>query len=232
MKASDTNSIKNWAKEDRPREKLLQRGKGALTKAELLAILLGSGSINQSAVELAKEILKTSENNYNQLGKKNLAELMKFKGIGEAKAITIIAAMEIGQRRQLEKPLERKKIGSSVHAFEILNPILGDLSREEFWVLFLNRGNLVVGYSQISIGGIHGTVVDPKVVFKLALENNACGLILGHNHPSGSISPSNADITLTNKLFEAGKLLEISVLDHLIISDNNYYSFADDNKLY
>lgn len=231
METKEYIPIKIWATEDRPREKLIERGKSSLTNAELIAIIIGSGSRNQSAVELSQEILKRNQNHLNKLGRMGVKELMKFKGIGEAKAIAIVAALEIGRRRQMEEPLERKKIGSSTDAFNILNPILASLNHEQFWVIFLDRGNKVIATQQISMGGIHGTVVDPKIVFKNALEHQACALILGHNHPSGALTASQADIALTNKLSKAGEFLDIRVLDHLIVAENKYYSFADDNQL-
>lgn len=231
MEAKEYIPISVWATEDRPREKLLQRGKSSLTNAELIAILIGSGSRNQSAVELSQTILRFNKDSLSKLGRVGVKDLMKFKGIGEAKAISIVAALEIGRRRQSEEPLERKKISSSVASFDILSPILSDLNHEEFWVVFLDRANKVISTDRISLGGIHGTVVDPKVVFKLALDHKACGLILGHNHPSGTLNPSQADIQLTDKLSSAGEFLEIRVLDHIIVADNKYYSFADNNKL-
>jgi len=231
METNEYTPINSWATEDRPREKLLQRGKASLTDAELIAILIGSGSRSQSAVELSQAILKSNKSSLYQLGRIGVKELMKFKGIGEAKAISIVAALEIGRRRRMEEPLERTKIGTSLGSFDILNPILSDLNHEEFWVVFLDRANKVISTDRISLGGIHGTVVDPKIVFKMALDHKACGIILGHNHPSGTLSPSKSDIELTNRLSKAGEFLEIRVLDHLIVAENKYYSFADDNKL-
>ncbi len=231
MESKEYLAINNWATEDRPREKLLQRGKSALTNAELIAILIGSGSRNQSAVELAQSILKHNADKLNVLGKQKVNDLMKFKGIGQAKAITIVAALELGRRKQSEEPLERKKISSSKTSFEILSPILSDLSNEEFWALFMDRSNKLIAKERISIGGMHGTVVDPKIIFKLALDYKACGIILAHNHPSGSLHPSSSDIELTNKLVQGGNFLDIRVWDHLIVADNNYYSFADNSKI-
>ncbi|WET01144.1 DNA repair protein RadC [Flavobacterium sp. YJ01] len=219
--------ITNWSEDDRPREKLMLKGKSALSDAELIAILIGSGSRNESAVDLSKRILKNSEN-LNALGKMSIAQLTNFKGIGEAKAITIIAALELGRRRRAEEVVELKKITSSKIAFEIMQPIIGELLHEEFWVLFLNNSNKVISKSQLSKGGIAGTIVDPRLVFKLALENGATALILCHNHPSGSLIPSDADKQITKKMKTAGEILDVKVLDHLIITESKYYSFVDE----
>ena len=224
--------IKSWAEDDRPREKMIKRGKQNLSDAELLAILIGSGTKNETAVGLSQRILKSVENNLNELGKVSLAELMRFKGIGEAKAITIAAALEIGRRRQLSDFIDRPQILSSKDGYHCIAPILMDLNREEFWIVLLNRANRVIGKEQISAGGVSGTVVDAKIVFQKSLEAGpASSIILCHNHPSGNIKPSQADIDLTRKLKEAGKTLDILVLDHLIIAGNNYFSFADEGKL-
>ncbi|MCP3928204.1 MAG: JAB domain-containing protein [Bacteroidetes bacterium] len=221
-------SIKSWSEEDRPREKLLKIGKHNLSDAELLAILLGSGSVNESAVSLAKRILQSVENNLHELGKASIPDLKKFKGIGEAKAITIVAALEIGRRRQLSDIKERPKIQSSHDAYNVIAPLLMDLGHEEFWILLLNRNNRVTGRERISMGGTAGTVVDAKVIFRKALEGKASSIILLHNHPSGNLQPSKADIDITKKLKNAGTTIDISVLDHLIISEKGYYSFADE----
>lgn len=220
-------AIKNWSDDDKPREKLMLKGKNALSDAELLAILIGSGSRNESAVALSKRIL-ASVDSLSSLGKLSLNQLIKFKGIGEAKAITIIAALELGRRRRAEELPELKKITSSKTAFEIMKPIIGELSHEEFWVLFLNNANKVIYKSQLSKGGIAGTVVDPRLVFKLALENGATALILCHNHPSGSLIPSDADKQITRKMKTAGEILDVKVLDHVIITESKYYSFVDE----
>ncbi len=224
-------SIKTWAEEDRPREKLLQKGKRSLTDAELIAILIGSGSAKESAVDLSKRILAGAGNNLNQLGKFTVADLMKYKGIGEAKAISIVAALELGARRQISEAELRAQITSSRDAYELLGPIVADLPHEEFWVLYLNRGNKVLAKEAISQGGVAGTVADVKIIFKKALELLASGVILAHNHPSGSLSPSRADLDLTKKMKQAGDVLEVQVLDHLIITDAGYYSFADQGTL-
>lgn len=224
-------SIKYWAEDDKPREKLMLKGKSALSDAELIAILIGSGSRNESAVELSKRILLASDNNLNSLGKLSLKQLTVFKGIGEAKAITIIAALELGRRRRTEESLELKKITSSKAVFEIMQPIIGELPHEEFWVLFLNNSNKVIYKAQISKGGITGTVVDTRIIYKTALEHNATSVILVHNHPSGTLIASEADKQITRKLKEAGKHLDILVLDHVIVTEKSYFSFADDGIL-
>lgn len=222
-------SIPSWAEEDRPREKLLHKGKHVLSNAELIAILLGSGSREETAVGLAQKVLSSVENNLNELGKCSLAEFQRFKGIGEAKAITIAAAMELGRRRQLSTIKDRPQIKSSSDAFAAIAPILIDLPHEEFWILLLNRSNHVVGREQISIGGVSGTVVDAKIVFRKALEKpGITSIILCHNHPSGNLRPSDADIVLTKKLKKAGLVLDLTVFDHLIVSERGYYSFADE----
>jgi DNA repair protein RadC len=220
-------SIKDWSDDDRPREKLMLKGKDALSDAELIAILIGSGSRNESAVDLSKRILASADN-LNALGKMSISQLINFKGIGEAKAITIIAALELGRRRRKEDIIELTKIISSKNVFEIMQPIIGELAHEEFWVLFLNNSNKVISKSQLSKGGIEGTIVDARMVFKLALETGATGLILCHNHPSGALHPSEADKEITKKLKMAGECLDVKVLDHLIITETKYYSFVDE----
>ncbi len=221
-------SIKNWAEEDKPREKLMLKGKDALSDAELVAILIGSGNRKESAVDLCKRILASVDNNLNSLGKLSLKQLMEFKGIGEAKAITIAAALELGRRRRLEEAPELKKITSSKAVFEIMQPLIGELPHEEFWVLYLNNSNKVVHKAQISKGGITGTVVDVRLIFKIAFESNATSIIVTHNHPSGKLMASDADRTITKKLKSAGEQLDIAVLDHIIITENGYYSFQDE----
>ncbi|WP_026706229.1 RadC family protein [Flavobacterium soli] len=221
-------SIKYWAEDDKPREKLMLKGKSVLSDAELIAILIGSGSRSESAVDLSKRILASVEN-LNALGKLSLQQLTTFKGIGEAKAITIIAAMELGRRRGSEETVELTKITSSRVVFNIMQPIIGELPHEEFWVLYLNNSNKVIYKSQLSKGGITGTVVDVRIIFKAAFEHNATALILVHNHPSGVLQASDADKQITQKLKEAGKNLDISVLDHIIITEKSYYSFRDNS---
>lgn len=226
-----TFSIKYWAEDDQPREKLMLKGKSALSDAELIAILIGSGSRNESAVELSKRILASVDNNLNTLGKQSLQQLMSFKGIGEAKAITIAAAMELGRRRRDEEGIDLKKITSSRAVFEIMQPIIGELPHEEFWILYLNNSNKVTYKAQLSKGGITGTIVDVRLVFKMALEQNATGIILVHNHPSGTLQASEPDKQITRQLKAAGHSLSINVLDHVIVTEKDYYSFADSGIL-
>ena len=220
-------SIKHWAEDDKPREKLMLKGKAVLSDAELIAILIGSGSRNESAVQLSKRILASVDNNLNALGKLSIKQLMEFKGIGEAKAITIIAALELGRRRRAEETIELKKITSSKAVFEIMQPIIGELPHEEFWILYLNNSNKVIHKTQLSKGGITGTVVDVRLVFKMALEQNATSIILTHNHPSGKLQASDSDIEVTKKLKLAGQQLDIAILDHIIITETGFYSFKD-----
>lgn len=220
--------IKSWAEEDRPREKLLDKGRHILTEAELIAILIGSGNRDETAVELSKRILSSTGNNLHELGKLNVTELMKFKGIGEAKAISIIAALELGRRRKETELVKREKVITSKDVFEIMKPSMMDLPHEEFWLLMLNRASSVIKKELISRGGVSGTVVDAKIIFKTAVEQYASSIIICHNHPSGNLKPSDADIRLTKNIKEAGKIMEISLLDHLIISEKGFYSFADE----
>jgi DNA repair protein RadC len=221
-------SIKNWAEDDKPREKLMLKGKAILSDAELIAILIGSGSRNESAVSLSKRILSSVNNNLNALGKLSLKQLMEFKGIGEAKAVSIAAALELGRRRRAEETVDLQKITSSKAVFEIMQPIIGELLHEEFWVLYLNNANKVIYKSQLSKGGITGTVVDVRLIFKLALEHNATAIILSHNHPSGKLLASDADRDITKKLKFAGEQLDVKVLDHIIITETGYLSFQDE----
>lgn len=221
------HTIKTWAEEDRPREKLLLRGHKSLTNAELLAILLGSGTKNCTAVELARKVLMLSENNLSDLGRLNISELTKVKGIGQAKAITILAALELGRRRQSSELPEETQIVRSKQAYELLAPHLADLHHEEFWVVLLNRRNVVLKYKCITQGGFAGTVVDRRQIFNWALEEKASSIILAHNHPSGALNPSEQDLAITKLLVEAGNILDIPVADHLIISKAGYFSIAD-----
>jgi DNA repair protein RadC len=224
--------INQWSEDDKPREKLRDKGRNALSNAELIAILIGSGSRSMSAVDLAKQILNHADNNLNELGKVSIEELVKnFHGIGEAKAITIIAALELGRRRQMSKIKDRPHIKSSRDAFDVIAPMIMDLQHEEFWVLMLNRGNQVLKRVQVSLGGVSGTIVDAKIIFKKALEIPASAIILCHNHPSGNLRPSGADIEITKKVKEGGALIDINVLDHLIVSERGYFSFADEGML-
>lgn len=221
-------SIRNWSQDDQPREKLLYKGKGSLSDSELLAILIGSGNREENAVTLSKRILSQVDNNLNDLAKLTIKQLMTFKGVGKAKAITIVAALELGRRRRGEKVLDQNKIGSSTSVFELMQPILGDLPHEEFWIIYLNNSNKVIQKMQLSKGGITGTLVDVRLVLKKAIEVGATGLILVHNHPSGTLKPSEADKQITHKLKQAGLSLDIKVLDHLIITEKAYFSFADE----
>lgn len=225
-------SIKSWAEGDRPREKLMLKGKAALSDAELLAILIGSGNREESAVELAQRILSDSKNKLNELGRISVNHLIKnYKGIGEAKAVSIVAALELGRRRRGEEALKRKKITSSKTVFEVLQPVIGDLNHEEFWILYLNNSNKILQKRRLSKGGITGTLVDVRLTYRNALEIGATSLILAHNHPSGTLKPSQPDINLTKKLKNAGESLDIKVLDHLIITQNSYFSFVDEGIL-
>jgi len=224
-------NIREWSPEDRPREKLLLKGTSALSEAELIAILIGSGTTKTSAVELAKKVLLLSNHNLNELARLGVKDLMKIKGIGEAKAITIVAALELGRRRKAQDIDEKPKINSSKDAFDLIQGDLIDLPHEEFWVLLLNRSHQVVKKKRVSEGGVSGTVADPKIIYKLALEALASGVIVAHNHPSGNLKPSQSDIDLTRKLKEAGRFLEVQLLDHLIIANRNYFSFADDGLI-
>ena len=223
--------ITNWSEDDKPREKLMLKGKSVLSDAELIAILIGSGSRNESAVALSKRILASVDSNLNALGKLSLAQLTQFKGIGEAKAIAIIAALELGRRRRAEEATELTKVTSSKIIFEIMQPIIGELPHEEFWVIYMNNSNKVIYKSQLSKGGITGTLVDVRLVYKMALEMGATALILCHNHPSGTLVPSDADKQITKKVKTAGESLEIKVLDHLIITERSYFSFADEGLI-
>ncbi|MBO9593532.1 MAG: DNA repair protein RadC [Niabella sp.] len=224
----NANAIRNWAEDDRPREKLMTRGASALSNSELLAILINNGTRERSALDLAKEILKLSDDNLNELGKQSIATLMKIKGIGEAKAITLNAALELGRRRQSGALPQRPMMNTSKQIGEYLRSRLKDLMHEVFAVIFLNRNNAVIDFEVVSEGGITGTVADPRIILRKALEKNAVGLILAHNHPSGNLSPSKADEFLTTKIREAAKFLDIRVMDHIIVSDEGYYSFADE----
>lgn len=228
----DKLPISQWAEDDRPREKLLLKGKGQLSKAELIAILIGSGNRNESAVELSKRILKDVDNNLAQLSRLSVSDLCKYKGVGTAKAISIVAALEIGRRRRSDDVIKKtNKITSSKDVYNVLYADLSDKNYEEFWVLLLDRSNQIIKKVNISEGGISGTVADPKKIFKLALENNSSSIILAHNHPSNNLSPSEQDKKLTKKIIAAGKTLEIGVLDHIILGSDNYFSFADESLI-
>ena len=224
-------NIKDWAAEDRPREKLILKGTGALSDAELIAILIGSGTARLSAVELSKVILMQVNNNLNDLAKRTVKDLTKIKGIGEAKAITIIAALELGRRRKSQEMEEKPTLSTSRTVFEIIQGDLMDLPHEEFWVLLVNRANKFIKKKKISEGGVTGTIADPKIIFKFALEELATGVIIAHNHPSGNNQPSAADVQLTKNISEGGRVLEITVLDHIIVTQHGFYSFADEGLI-
>ena len=226
-------AIRSWAEEDRPREKMLLQGRRALSDAELIAILIGSGSKQESAVELSRRILAESDHDLNRLALLSIKDLTsgRFKGIGEAKAICIIAALELGRRRKETISPERPQITSSKDVFQIMIPTYADLNHEEFWIVLLNTANRVIGKHKLSKGGRAGTVVDVKILFEEVLSYKATSVILTHNHPSGNLSPSDQDRVLTKRISEAGKLLDIKVLDHLIFSNTDYYSFSDSGEL-
>lgn len=219
--------ITDWAVEDRPREKFYQKGTSSLSDAELLAILIGSGTRERSAVDLGRELLVMVNNNLNSLGKLSIHELTKIHGIGNARAVTIAAALELGRRRKLAEIPEMPQIKCSRDVFDLMHPALSDLRHEEFWILFLNRSNKVINRTKLSQGGISGTVTDIRMIMKQGIENLASGLIVCHNHPSGNLNPSESDTKITQKIRDAGSLMDIQLLDHLIITDKDYYSFAD-----
>jgi len=224
-------TIRNWAVEDRPREKMLASGTQSLSDAELIALLIGSGTRSISAVDLARQILHMAGNSLDKLGKYTVADLTKHKGIGQARAISIVAALELGRRRKLADSPDEIKITGSADVFNLMHPLLSDLAYEEFWIIFLNRSNKVIGKRKISQGGITGTVTDIRIILKIALESLATSLILCHNHPSGNLQPSEADINITRRLKESSGLMDISLLDHIIIGGKKYFSFADENLL-
>ena len=221
-------TIKHWAEDDRPREKMMLKGRGVLSNAELIAILIGSGSRQKSAVELAQEILNSSQNCLHQLSKLTIEELLRFKGIGRAKAINILAALELGRRRKSEEIVELVQVNNSRKAYEQVAPYLIDLEHEEFYVIALNRSNKVIKLQCVSKGGRSGTVADGKVIFKFLVDHNATGAIFAHNHPSGNLRPSHEDIRMTKRLVEFGRLIDLEILDHLIIANNSYTSMMDD----
>lgn len=224
-------TIKDWCEKDRPREKLMNKGREVLTNAELIAILLGTGNGYENALELSKRILKSVNNNLNALGKCPVTHLTRFRGIGQAKAITIAAALELGRRRRAEEASERSDIASSTSVFELMQPILGELPHEEFWIIYMNNSNKVLKTSQLSKGGITGTLVDVRLALKNALEYGATAIILVHNHPSGGLQPSVADKRITKKLKTASENMDIRTLDHIIITEDSYFSFADEGLL-
>lgn len=225
-------SIKAWAEDDRPREKLLNKGKIALSDAELIAILISSGNDEESAVELSKRILiEAARNKLDILAKLDVNDLMKFRGIGEAKALCIVAAMELSRRRNEEQKEINHPVSTSADAYQVIKPFLLDLPYEEFWVMHLNRANKVIGKTQIGRGGVSGTVADVRLIFKSAIEHLASGIIIAHNHPSGALKPSEADMSLTKRVKEAGKMVDIILLDHLIIGEREFFSFTDEGLI-
>ncbi|KAA5536585.1 DNA repair protein RadC [Taibaiella lutea] len=229
--STKSNPIKHWAEDDRPREKMQQKGYAALSDAELLAILIQSGTKEKSAVDLAREVLQLGNQNLSFLGKLSLKDFQTIKGIGLARAIAIAAALEIGRRRQLSESMEQKIITSSKQAADIFMPLMNDLHHEKFAVLCLGRNNKLLHVEFVSSGGVTGTVVDPKIIFKTALQYLSSNLIIAHNHPSGNLNPSNADKAITEKIKEGARLLDMTLMDHVIIADNKHFSFADNGLL-
>ena len=221
-------SIREWSAEDRPREKFINKGVQSLSDTELLAILIGSGTKNVTAVELSKNILSAADNNLTQLGKFTLKDLEQNKGIGRVRALVILAALELGRRRKYAEAVEKKKVSASKDVFELFHPLLSDLPHEEFWILLLNRSNFIIDKCRISQGGLAGTVIDTRIILKNAIERLACGLVLCHNHPSGNSKPSDSDRLITKKMKEAAGIMDISLLDHIIIAGNQYFSFSDE----
>ena len=231
MKPSSSKTIKNWAKADQPREKMLEKGREALSDAELIAILIRGGSDEESAVDLARHILRDVDDNLINLSRLSINDLMSYKGIGEAKAISIAAALELGRRRRFAETANKPQISNSEDAFEYFHMRIGDIGHEQFWVMLLNQANKVIKMVKVSDGGVNGTTADPKRIFKIALENNATSMMLCHNHPSGNVLPSDRDKVLTRNLVNGGKLLEIKILDHIIVGIDKYFSFADSGLL-
>lgn len=227
----NSHAMTTWAVEERPREKVMANGVQYLSDSELLAILLGSGTKNMTAVELARRILKASGNNLQKLGRQGVGDLVRIKGVGPAKAISIMAALEIGRRRAGIQHAEKIPVKSSETVFNLFHPLMGDLEHEEFWLLMLNRANRVLGRYKVSQGGLSGTVIDTRIILKKALDNLASSIIVCHNHPSGNMQPSDADVKITEKLKKAAEMLEIKLLDHVIIADKSYFSFADEGLI-
>ncbi len=224
-------SIKQWSIADQPREKLLQQGSRSLSEAELLAILMRSGTRNRSALDLAKDLLNQNDHSLASIAKLSIHDLMKIRGIGQTKAVCIAAGLELGRRRAIENPLQKAQITSSLDAYDLLHPRMRDLMQEAFWIILMDRRSKVITMEEIHLGGMSAMVVDPKIIFQKALERRACSVILAHNHPSGAPSPSIEDIRLTEKIKSAGQVIDIKVLDHIIIGDGLYYSFADEGKM-
>ena len=231
MSEYNSNALKTWAVEERPREKVMANGVQYLSDTELLAILLGSGMKNMTAVELARLVLKRAGNNLHELGRQTLGDLLKVKGVGPAKAISVLAAMELGRRRAGMHHTEKIPVKSSETVYNLFHPLLGDLDHEEFWLLMLNRANRILGRFKVSQGGLSGTVIDTRIILKKALDNLASSIIVCHNHPSGNNKPSDADVKITEKLKKAAEMLEIKLLDHVIIADKSYFSFADEGLM-
>ena len=231
MSTPSIESIKSWAEEDRPREKMLLKGRASLSDAELIAIILGSGSRDESAVSLAKRVLASVDHNLHELGKLSLVDMMKFKGIGEAKAISIAAAVEIGRRRSITTPKKKPIITTSAEAYDIIQSTISDMAHEEMWIILLNRGNRLIKKMKMSSGGSTATIVDVKMILKAVIDAQAQSIILVHNHPSGSLSPSRADIEITHKIKEAAKFFDLTVMDHIIVAETGYYSFVDDGRM-
>lgn len=227
MKPKTIQSIKNWATEDRPREKMLEKGREALSDAELIAILIGSGNSSETAVDLSRRILKDADDNLINLSQMSINELISHNGIGTAKAVSVVAALELGRRRRFAEAAQQPKISNSKDAFEYFYMHISDLEHEQFWIMLLNPANKVIKVARISVGGVNGTSADPKRIFKIALDNQATAIMLCHNHPSGNVEPSDKDKALTRNIVNGGKLLEIKILDHIIVGINNYFSFAD-----
>lgn len=229
--SNNTKSIKGWAMSDRPREKMLEKGREALSDAELIAILLGSGNQDETAVDLSRHILNDVDNNLINLSLLDINELTKYKGVGTAKAVTVAAALELGRRRRFAEAARQTEIQNSSEAFEYFYARMSDLTHEQFWIMLLNSANNVIKMEQIGVGGLNGTSADPRKIFKIAIENQATAIMLCHNHPSGNVLPSKTDKELTKNVINCGKILDIKVLDHLIIGENRYYSFADHDEM-
>lgn len=224
-------TIKAWAEDDRPREKMLLKGKLALTDAELIAILIGSGTRSKSAVQLAQEILHSCKNNLQEFGKWTVNDLQQFNGIGQAKAVTLLAAIELGRRRKASESILKSKVTSAQQVFDHLSPYFMDLQHEEFYILLLSRANTILATKRISVGGMTGTIADGKIIFKEALAVNACGIILAHNHPSGQLKASEQDKKLTSELMKFGKMIDLQIIDHLIFANNQFFSFAENGMM-
>ncbi|MCP4312224.1 MAG: DNA repair protein RadC [Bacteroidetes bacterium] len=231
MNSYKSGTLKSWAVEERPREKVMANGIQYLSDTELIAILMGSGTRNTTAVELARNVLGGVGNNLHELGRQTISDLQKVKGVGPAKAISVMAAMELGRRRSGTHLVEKVPVKSSETVFNLFHPLVGDLEHEEFWLLMLNRANRVLGRFKVSQGGLSGTVIDTRIILKKALDNLASSIIVCHNHPSGNKQPSDADVKITEKLKKAAEMLEIKFLDHVIIADKSYFSFADEGLI-